>query len=87
MGSRVDRGVRLPVTAARAGVRLLVGEVLRPSVPVGVQRRWLEAVQRALPAPAATRSSGEALGGVAGDRVEREDADPTHALLYLHGGG
>ena len=54
---------------------------------MGVQRRWLEAVQRALPAPAATRSSGEALGGVAGDRVEREDADPTHALLYLHGGG
>ncbi len=37
--------------------------------------------------PESVTGTPSQLGGVPGEWVEREDADPTRVLLYLHGGG
>ena len=77
----------MPASAVRAHARLFVRPALGPSVPVRFQRLLLDAVGAVAPIPPATRTAAQALGEVACLRVEHDGADPTRAVLYLHGGG
>ncbi|RBY94973.1 hypothetical protein DQ244_02695 [Blastococcus sp. TBT05-19] len=77
----------MPAGVMRAVVRTLVRPVLGPRVPVGVQRRWLDAVSATTPPAAGVdRRAGE-LGGRPVEVMVPEATPSTGAVLYLHGGG
>jgi acetyl esterase/lipase len=66
---------------------LLLRSVLRPEVPIGFQRWWMETVARGIPLPPGIRTAKNTLGGVPTLRVRPKDSNPSRAVLYLHGGG
>ncbi|MEU4414772.1 alpha/beta hydrolase [Nocardia salmonicida] len=71
----------------RAIVRLTVRPLLARGVPVARQRRLLDAVGRVARFPHGTAISTVDLGGRRAERLEPPGADPTCAVLLLHGGG
>lgn len=75
-----------PASVARLLVATLVGPVLRPAVPLAVQRRWAAVALALLPAGRGVRFEHVVLGGVACERVVPYAAG-AGIVLYLHGGG
>ncbi len=73
-----SRSAQLAIWAQRPG--------LGGPLPIKAQRRWLDAAAATLPVPGGTRTEWTTLGGVRTLRVACGDADPSGAVLYLHGG-
>ncbi|MFC7451237.1 alpha/beta hydrolase [Rhodococcus daqingensis] len=86
MSAATGRGL-VPRRLMRAIVRLTVRPLLTPTVPVRRQRRLLDAIGGVARLPRGTRVSTVELGGRPAERIEPPGADPTRAVLYLHGGG
>ncbi|MCK9247680.1 MAG: alpha/beta hydrolase [Solirubrobacteraceae bacterium] len=75
----------LPAAVLRTTLRRAAKPVLRPPVPVRVQRAWLDAFCAGLPAPAGTTATDERLVR-ASTAYTTADTDPGRAVLLLHGG-
>ncbi|MGE4426306.1 MAG: alpha/beta hydrolase [Solirubrobacteraceae bacterium] len=79
------RLAHLPAPVLRTALRRAAKPVLRPGVPVAVQRRWLEAFCATIPLSAGTTVTDERL--VRASRAyTTADTDPGRAILLLHGG-
>jgi cation diffusion facilitator CzcD-associated flavoprotein CzcO/acetyl esterase/lipase len=86
-GKGPRKGTRyLPRWVARLLTRLLQRSIQRPWVPIRVQRAWTEAAARITRTPSDIEISSGTLAGLPCDRLVREGADPSRAILYLHGG-
>lgn len=81
--------VSLRARMARLVVRLVLKPLLRPAVPIRLQRVWVAAATRTLWVPRAAQFERTRLGGVPGECVApRGPVRATgKAVLYLHGGG
>jgi monoterpene epsilon-lactone hydrolase len=75
------------VPVVRTALRLLVKPVLRPQVPLSVQRAWLEALAPVTALPAGTTVEATTVGARAAERLVPPGAAPHAAVLLLHGGG
>src|SRR3954469_24042310 len=78
---------QVPVRVMRAAVRGLVRPVLRPRMPVGLQRRWLELVAGPTPLAPGVEVRPGTLGHRPVETLVPGEGDPSRAVLYLHGGG
>jgi cation diffusion facilitator CzcD-associated flavoprotein CzcO/acetyl esterase/lipase len=76
----------LPRPLAKLLTRTLQRSTQRTWIPLKVQRAWTEAASRITRTPRGISISHGSLGGVPSDRVAAEGADPSRAVLYLHGG-
>jgi cation diffusion facilitator CzcD-associated flavoprotein CzcO/dienelactone hydrolase len=77
----------VPAPVLRAVVRATFRPALSSALPVRVQRPLTEALLRPLAVTRGARIRSIDLGGVPTEVVEHEGADPSAAILYLHGGG
>jgi cation diffusion facilitator CzcD-associated flavoprotein CzcO/acetyl esterase/lipase len=81
------KGTRyLPRWLARLLTRLLQRSIQHPWIPIRVQRAWTEAAARITRTPPGIEIASGMLGGLPCDRVVPKGADPSRAILYLHGG-
>lgn len=76
---------RLLAGVLRGTLRLLFRGLMRPAVPVTLQRRVLNALTAATLTPRGVTRSGETVAGVPCE-WQRAGADGGRTLLYLHGG-
>lgn len=79
---------------SKLGLRLFVKPVLGSRLPIGIQRRWMEAMARAMGGARGVERSDLWAGELLIRRLRRADGgigptDPAgrEAILYLHGGG
>lgn len=77
--------MRVPLPLVRTAVLAGSRPLGRP-VPLGVQRRWLEAQARLGRLPAGTRIEPTTLGGRPAERVTGVAGSGGPAVLWLHGG-
>ena len=77
--------MRVPLPLVRTAVLAGTRPLGRP-VPLGAQRRWLEAQARLGRLPAGTCVEQVALGGRPAERVTAEADAQGPAVLWLHGG-
>jgi len=85
---------KLLTRLSRLSLRLFVRPVLGSRLPIGFQRRWIEAVTRIAGGPGRVESSEIWVGELWMKRLRRADAgsvgaiDPADraAILYAHGG-
>lgn len=75
--------------ALRNTLRLLLKPVFSPSVPILIQRKWLEALSTIGRLPAGIKRESIQLAGVDSIvlRLKQPSASARGTLLYLHGGG
>ncbi|MGA9635716.1 MAG: alpha/beta hydrolase, partial [Solirubrobacterales bacterium] len=66
--------------------RALQRSIQRTWIPIKAQRIWTEAAARITRIPGGVSITSGSLGGRPSDRIEAEGADPSRAILYLHGG-
>jgi monoterpene epsilon-lactone hydrolase len=78
---------RVPPAVARLGVRQMGRRVLDPGLPWAVQRRRLDRLFRASPAPRGTTVRRTIIGGVPAEVVTAGQAGPGRTVLHFHGGG
>lgn len=67
-------------------VRTVLKPMLRPAVPVAVQRRWAMAATATLLKPRGVHTELHQLDGLALRCARPDAADDTRAVLFLHGG-
>lgn len=77
--------MRIPLRLARALV-FVMSRPLGPPLPARVQRLWFEAVSTGGLLPRGTAVTRVELGGRPAERVAAAGADPSRAVLLLHGG-
>ena len=77
---------RLLASSLSWSLRLLGKPFFRPSVPVGFARNGLKVLARATHQPGDVSRHAVTLGGIAGECMQPPAANPSAAVLYLHGG-
>lgn len=77
--------MKASVGLMRAAVKLTVRPLLRPGVPIALQRAGMRLLAASNPAARGVRVSEETLGGVRALRLEAAPAE--RHVLYFHGGG
>jgi monoterpene epsilon-lactone hydrolase len=75
------------VVVARTALRVAVKPVLRPEVPLRVQRSWLELLSLVAPLPPGVALEVTTAGGRPAERLVPVGAPADAAVLLLHGGG
>jgi epsilon-lactone hydrolase len=84
---RARRGLRLPPSVMRLGVRQLGRRCLDPALPWQVQRTRLDKLTRFSPLPRGTTVAEQAIGGVPAEVVSSRAAGSHPTVIHFHGGG
>ncbi|BAD59554.1 alpha/beta hydrolase [Nocardia farcinica] len=81
------RELNIPLPVLRAAINPLFRVMLNPRLPFTVQRTLMDAASRIQFVPAGTTVRRTRLGGRPAEQLTAGRAEPTTAVLYLHGGG
>lgn len=87
MTVRFGRGLRVPPSVVRLGVRQLGRHCLDPSLPWDVQRRRMDQLTRMVALPRGTAVEKRVVGGVPADVVTARTPRESPIVIHFHGGG
>ena len=74
-------------TMMRASLRFLFKPVIKPPMPVGLQRAVLHTLSVSMPPGGGVKVEHVKVGNMTAERITpKANPSPKHALLYLHGG-
>jgi len=82
-------GAREAITSAlmRSSLRFLFKPVIKPPMPVGLQRAVLHMLSVSMPPGGGVKVEKVMIGNLAAERITpKATPQPKHAMLYLHGG-
>src|SRR5262249_43203972 len=81
------RGLRVPPTVMRLGVRQLGSRCLNPALPWQVQRPRLGQLAKTTRLPRGTDVTASTIGGVPAEVVSAGARDSAATVVHFHGGG